>query len=499
MDASSRPAALARLMAEHLREYAIVALDAEGCVTGWDARAEKLTGYPAAEFLGQTFSRLDDEGVQPRLEELLARAREEGSAVSLGWRVRRDGSRLWAEALAMPHRGEDGEPLGYSVVLRDLTPIWRAETELRVTEARFEGILAIAPDAVVSVDEAYRIIFFNQGAEKIFGYTAAEVLGQPLNLLIPPYARPTHGDSIREFQQQPVAARRMGERGEISGIRKNGEIFPAEASISKLDIGGTRVFTAVLRDVTERREVEDALARQAAELARSNAELEQFAYVASHDLQEPLRMVASYTQLLARRYRDKLDSDAEEFIAYAVDGVTRMQDLINDLLAYSRVGTRGGNPEPTDLNWVLERVLRNLGPAIEDQGAEVVVDPLPTLSVDAVQMGQVFQNLIGNALKFRRPDVTPRVHVTARHGAEEWMFCVRDNGIGIEPEFAERIFVLFQRLHSRGQYPGTGIGLAICKKIIERHGGRIWVEPSPEHGSTFCFTLPERAGMPERR
>ena len=364
-----------------------------------------------------------------------------------------------------------------------------------LTEALFAGIAAISSDAIVSVDQEQRIVFFNQGAEQIFGWSAEEVMGQPLELLIPERFRPDHAARVRAFGDGPVVARRMGERGQISGLRKSGEVFPADASISKLEAGGRRIYTAVLRDVTARVRAEQ-------ELARSNAELEQFAYVASHDLQEPLRMVASYTQLLARRYGDKLDDDAREFIGFAVDGVTRMQALINDLLAFSRVGTRGGSFECTDANAVLERVLVNLGPAIEDAGAEVTSDPLPTVIADAGQLGQVLQNLVANAIKFRRPGDRPRVHVSAKRAGDEWLFSVADNGIGIAPEFADRIFVLFQRLHKRDEYPGTGIGLSICKKIVERHGGRIWLESKEGEGTTFLFTIPvaQRGGAwPEGR
>ncbi len=253
---------------------------------------------------------------------------------------------------------------------------------------------------------------------------------------------------------------------------------------------------AIFWDVTEKKSAEEALAKKAEELARSNADLEQFAYVASHDLQEPLRMVARYTQLLARRYKDKLDADALEFIQYAVDGANRMQQLINDLLTYSRVGSSAQEFQRVDCSTILGQTIANLRDAIEATGALVTNDDLPTVLGDGTQFIQLCQNLVGNALKFRSSNA-PQVHVSAvarsRPGSgpdKEWLFAVRDNGIGIDPQFADRIFVIFQRLHTQAQYPGTGIGLAICKKIVERHGGHIWVQSQLGQGATFFFTLP---------
>jgi light-regulated signal transduction histidine kinase (bacteriophytochrome) len=254
--------------------------------------------------------------------------------------------------------------------------------------------------------------------------------------------------------------------------------------------GTPRYEIAVFDDVTERKEAETALRVAHEELKRSNAELEQFAYVASHDLQEPLRMVSSYTQLLVRRYGDRLDGDAREFTAYIVDGAARMKQLIEDLLAYSRVGTKGKEFKPVPVESALRRAIVNLRAAIEESGAAVTYDAMPVVQGDDTQITQLFQNLIGNALKFRSASV-PRIHVSSSQKEKEWEIVVSDNGIGIEAAYFERIFMVFQRLHNKGEYPGTGIGLAICKKVVERHGGRIWVESAPGTGSAFHFTLPK--------
>jgi signal transduction histidine kinase len=231
------------------------------------------------------------------------------------------------------------------------------------------------------------------------------------------------------------------------------------------------------------------LARRTEEMERSNKDLQQFAYVASHDLQEPLRMVSSYVQLLQRRYQGRLDADADDFIGFAVDGATRMQQLIQDLLSYSRVNTHGNPPSPTDVEAVLGQVITNLRLAIDESGARITHESLPIVEADSTQLNQLFQNLIANAVKFRGK-LPPKIHITAAKEDPYWVFSVRDNGIGFDPDYADRIFTIFQRLHSRNDYPGTGMGLAICKRIVERHGGSIWVKSAPGDGSTFYFTFP---------
>jgi signal transduction histidine kinase len=290
----------------------------------------------------------------------------------------------------------------------------------------------------------------------------------------------------------------MALAGTAHAVARRGDYSVRAVKMGEGELGLlTDAFNTMLTHIDEQnreqRQTDARLRALLAELERSNRELEQFAYVASHDLQEPLRMVSSYTQMLERRYRDKLDQDGRDFINYAVDGAKRMQRLINDLLEFSRVSTRGKKLEPVDANEVLGTVRANLSATIEEAGALVTNETLPTVVADPTQLGQIFQNLIGNAIKFRGPD-PPRVHIAGRKEESEWIFSVRDNGIGIEPEYFNRIFVIFQRLHVASEYPGTGIGLAVCKRIVERHGGRIWVESEPGKGATFFFTLPEPSG-----
>jgi signal transduction histidine kinase len=300
-----------------------------------------------------------------------------------------------------------------------------------------------------------------------------------------------------------------GALGDVTAV----ECIKRGATDYVLKDGLVRLPEAVRRALQEkrllrlRRQTEEDLARKVEELARSNAELEQFAYIASHDLQEPLRMVAAYTQLLGERYRGKLDENADKFIGYACEGAARMQTLIHDLLAFSRVGKNGARCIQVDCGALMKEILLTLGPAIAESGAVVTHGPLPAVWADRSQLAQVFQNLIANAIKFRGKEA-PEISVTAEKSndsksndatlEDQWVFSVSDNGIGLAPEYAENIFVVFQRLHTRTEYPGNGIGLAICKKIIEHYGGKIWVEAQPGHGSTFKFTLPGNASAEKK-
>jgi PAS domain S-box-containing protein len=394
----------------------------------------------------------------------------------------------------------------------------------------FRLITEKAADMIAVVDTGGRRVYNSPSYERIMGY-GPEELGATSSF------EQIHPDDREKIKEAGAEASRsgVGRRIEYRMRHKDGSWRVLESTASTILDAEGRVDKLVIvnRDITDRKQAETALQEykihleelvatrtaeliraneqlqqditgrnraqqeltlKLEELARSNADLEQFAYVASHDLQEPLRMVVSYTQLLARRYQGKLDASADEFIGFAVDGATRMQQLIQDLLSYSRLTTRGKAPQFTQAEAACNAALENLQESIRNSNAEVNVGPLPTVLADGTQLAQLFQNLIGNAIKYRK-ERRPEIRVDARLKGNEWVFSVQDNGIGIEAQYFERIFQMFQRLHTRKDYSGTGIGLAVCRKIAERHGGKIWVESDPGQGSTFLFTIPKTEKM----
>jgi PAS domain S-box-containing protein len=375
-----------------------------------------------------------------------------------------------------------------TAAIRDISARKAAEAHLVQMEGRYRGLLEAAPDAMVVVNQQGEIVLLNLQAEKQFGYHRDELLGQKLTNIIPEgFAERLIADGLRSAED--ALAQQIGTGLELTALRKDGSRFPMELMLSPLESDTGTLVTAAIRNITMRNAASIQMLHTVEELKRSNEELQQFAYVASHDLQEPLRMVASYVALIARRYKGKLDADADEFISFAVDGAKRMQALIQDLLTFSRVGSKGAELVKTSSEEALKRAITNLRVAIADSGARVTHDPLPSVLADEIQLTQLFQNLVGNAIKYRRAE-TPGVHITARqNGTKKWIFSVQDNGLGIEPQYFERIFGMFQRLHGREEFSGTGMGLAICKKIVERHGGDISVESTIGQGSTFRFPL----------
>ena len=627
-------------------EEAILSKDLSGKILTWNRGAARLYGYSAEEAVDRPATFIIPPARHDEEKRLLA-------AVTAGrnWsgetiRLHKDGHEVHVALTAAPVHSASGDVVGTSSMAHDIGERLRIASALSESQQRMASILESAMDAVIAVDEKQRVVLFNAAAEKMFGCPPGEAIGCSIERFIPERFRATHSRHIREFGETGVTNRAMGKLGAIWGVRSDGEEFPIEASISQVQAGGKKLFTVILRDITERNRAEEALAGQAVELSRqadellrsrealeaqtlmlrsvldsieeglvatddqgkfilwnpaaekivgmgpaemspeqwnthygvylpdtvtpfppeqnpllramrgemgsaemflknrhldggvrieingsplkdkdgkvrggvvafrditerkrseqereryvrelqrSNAELEQFAYVASHDLQEPLRMVASYTEILGERYRGKLDANADRYIGYAVDGAQRMQRLIRDLLAYARVSSQAKPLAPTDSGEALAAVLRGMQTAISGSHAQIVYPDLPLIMADQGQLEQVFQNLINNAIKFRGQR-EPRIEISAQLKGDDWTFSVKDNGIGMDLENAGRIFEMFQRLHSREEYEGTGIGLAIAKRIVERHGGKIWCESAPDMGATFYFTMPAVAG-----
>lgn len=483
----------------------IITIDQLGTISTFNPAAERIFGYADTEVLGKNVKLLMPEPFYGEHDSYLANYMKTGLAkiIGVGREVvgqRKDGTTFPLDLAVSEF--QLGDHRYFTGIVRDITERKRLEGELRQrveelaeAETRIRSVLDHVVDGIITIDENRIVQSFNPAAERIFGYPASEVIGQNVKMLMP---EPYHGqhDTYVENYVSTGQAKIIGVGREVVGRRKNGTTFPLDLAVSEFRMGDERFFTGIVRDISERKRVEIELREIADELTRSNLDLQHFAYVASHDLQEPLRAVVGCVQILQKRYTGHLDARAHELVNHAVDGVRRMQTLIDDLLAYSRVGTRGKSFGKTDCHAVLQVALANLAAAIEESDAIITNDRLPTVDADEAQLTQVFQNLLSNAIKFRGED-QPRIHVGAQPQRGGWIFSIQDNGIGIEPEYFERIFVIFQRLHTRNDYPGTGIGLAICKKIVERHGGRMWVESEPGKRTTFFFNMP--AGGEESR
>lgn len=361
-------------------------------------------------------------------------------------------------------------------------------TAIQEGEEQLQTIFKNAPDAVVVINEESRVVRWNPRAETMFGWVETEVIGIPIHtIIIPERLRSAYHAEMEHFFKTKEGSI-LNKPLELRAVRKDKAEFDIGLSISPTILKGQHFFIGFISDISFRKTAEILIQQKSEELIRSNKELEQFAYVASHDLQEPLRIITSYVQLLEKGYKNKLDKDADTFIHFTVDAATRMHTLINDLLTYSRIGSLGGPFQKTDCNLILKIALENLKASINEHNAKIKIDMLPVINVDVTQMVQLFQNIIGNGIKFRGEN-NPEIKISAIDKTSHWMFSINDNGIGIQKEYLGKIFIIFQRLHTIADYPGTGIGLAICKKIIERHGGEIWAESEFGKGTTFYFTV----------
>jgi PAS domain S-box-containing protein len=417
--------------------------------------------------------------VDGRIQRIL----QQGKAAFESAHMHKDGTSIPVEVhSSVLHAG--GEALIVSVV-RDLSEREQAQADLRRSEEQYRQLFESMQDVFYRTDEEGKVLIVSPSVEAVFGYTPAEVVGKDLaeTFYYEPADRPSFLALLKkQGQLRNHRTRCKNHDGEEVWVSTNARFYE--------DLEG-RVLgvEGITRDITTQVAAEAELKRTLETLQRSNKDLEQFAYVASHDLQEPLRMITSYLQLLDRRYKGKMDSAADEFIDFAVDGAGRMRRLIDALLVYSRVGRSGEPMEPVNCDVVLDKALENLRRVVHERDAVITHDGLPEVAAMESQLVQLLQNLISNAIKFCDKE-PPKIHVSVRQENGQWVFSVKDNGLGLDPQFAERIFGVFQRLHKRDAYPGTGVGLAICKRIVQRHGGRIWVESEQGEGATFLFTIP---------
>jgi len=471
---------------------AIVGEDLNGVILTWNKGAEKIYGYSAREMVGKPIFNLIPSSEHYKISKLIEKVKNRGKVAHYeAQRTKKDGTKIDILVTLSHIKNVDGEITGISAIVRDITERKKAERALAESEERLNAIIKSSPDSIISSDLNLDIISCNQASMDMYGASSSEeLIGLNALELIDSKDRPTviEATKIALSEKRSVTL-------ELNSVTLDGKkVFPVEISGNSIrDAEGNPTgFIAITKDITERKNAEKERENLIGELERSNQELQQFAYIASHDLQEPLRTISSFTQLLARRYKGQIDKDADEFIDFIVDGTNRMQAMIKDLLKYSRVQTRGEEFKLTDVQNALDQALFNLKVTIDENNAEITHDNLPVVTADEKQLIQLFQNLIGNAIKFKKPDEHPKIHILSRKDEEnkEYILGVSDNGIGMDQQYAGRIFELFQRLHTRDEYKGTGIGLAVAKKIVERHGGRIWVESELGVGSTFYFTIP---------
>ena len=460
-------------------------LDIEGRYVNVNRAYAHKCGYKPQEMLGRewpiTVHPNDVEMLILAYQEMLTSGKVEVEARG----VRKNGSFFYKQLTMVKACDEQGTFNGHHCFMKDITERKLTETALQESESKYRQIVELAEEGIWVIDSNARTTYVNQAMARMLGYEELEMFGRSLFDFMEAGEKQKALDNVERRKQG------IGEKHEFKFKTKDGkDIWTYMSTNPVMDEKGNLLSCcALVYNITDRKKSDQQMLQLTEDLKRSNQELEQFAYVASHDLQEPLRAVTSYTQLLAQRYQGNLDAKADKYINHIVDGATRMQQLINDLLAYSRLGTQGKKFELADCNAAVQQSLRNLQIAIAEKKAVIACDEMPTVMADESQLVQLFQNLIANSIKFCRQDI-PLIDIAARRRENEWLFYVRDNGIGIDPEYADRIFIIFGRLHGRREYPGTGIGLAMCKRIVERHGGRIWVESQEGKGATFCFTIP---------
>jgi len=472
-----------RLMVDSVKDYAIIMLDREGRVISWNAGAERTKGYRAEEILGRHFSRFypPEDVAQGKPEWELERAMRDGQFEDEGWRVRKDGSRFWANVVITPVRDAQQVLVGFAKVTRDATERRRAEAEIRRQRGFTEQLINSSTDGILAFDRECRYTLWSQGMARISGVTAEEVMGRPA-LEVFPFFRDTGED---KHYATALEGRKVNAEGGRYSVHEPAAHVVLEAQYSPLvgDDGQVVGGLAVVRDVTERKRVEE-------ELARSNAELEKFSYSVSHDLRAPLRAIDGFARALHEDYGPALNADGQRLIGVIRDNAQRMGQLIDALLNFSRAGRQQLVTTTVDLTALAQSVVDELRRTAGGVAVEVSLQPLPPITGDATLLRQVVVNLIGNAFKFSRNRAHPRVDIAAHREGDTVIYYVRDNGAGFDMRYKDKLFGVFQRLHHVEEFEGTGVGLALAQRIIDRHGGRIWAEAKPNEGATFYFTLP---------
>ncbi len=491
---------------------AIVGKDLRGWVVSWNAGAERIFGYTAAEMVGQPITRL----LSPDRPEEEARILEEVKRGGIRHyetvRLRKDGQPVDLSLTASPVKNTRGEIIGISSIARDITERKRVERELAESRARFSSVISSAMDAIISVDASQHIILFNSAAEEMFRFPAAEALGQPLDRFLPARFRQAHHQHVEEFGRTGTTSRAMGHLRPLSGLRADGEEFAIEASISHVEVAGQQIFTVILRDVTERQRAEEQIRRmnadleqrvehRTAELTTANQELEAFTYTVAHDLRAPLRHIDAFTRIVHEEFAAGLPPEAQHYLENIRKGSNRMSELVDDLLNLARVGRQELKRRPTPLGDLVAQVVADLGRDTGERKIDWRIQPLPTFECDAGLMKQVFTNLLSNAVKYTRPCPLAVIEVGVLDMNGSSAIFVRDNGVGFSMKYANKLFGVFQRLHRAEDFEGTGVGLATVERIVRKHGGCVWTEAAVNKGAVFYLALPGLNGtsQPEEK